>query len=73
MAGLGGSFDSGGAFNPSAHTRSTTGGLTRDFFGSSGGSPFMSGVGSSSYPNPQLGFDQLTLNESEAWTAGDFE
>ena len=33
----------------------------------------MSGAGSSSYPNPQLGFDHLALNDGEAWTGADFD
>ena len=74
MAGLGGGFDDEhGALNPSARTGSATGGLTWDFFVSSASSPFMSGAGSSSYPNPQLGFDHLALNDEEAWTGADFE
>jgi len=74
MAGLGGGFDGEqGALNPSARTGSATGGLTRDFFVSSGGSPIMSGAGSSSYLNPQLGFDHLALNDREACTGTDFE
>jgi len=54
MAGHGsGGFDGEqGAFNPSHNTGSAAGGVTRDFWGSSGRSPLISGVGSSSYPNP---------------------
>jgi hypothetical protein len=33
----------------------------------------MSGAGSNSYPNPQLGFDHLALNDGEAWTGADSE
>ena len=74
MAGLGGGFDGDqGAFNPSPRTGSVTGGLPRDFFVTSDASPFMSGAGSSSYPNPQLGFDHLALNDGQAWTRGDFD
>jgi len=75
MAGHGsGGFDGDEAgFNRSHNSGSTAGGVTRDFWASSGPSAFGSGAGSSSYPNPHLGFDGLHINAADQWAADDVD
>jgi hypothetical protein len=71
MAGHGcGGFDGDeAAFN----SGSAAGGVTPDFWASSGPSGFGSGAGSSSYPNPHLGFDGLHINAADQWAAEDVD
>ena len=73
MAGHGsGGFDGDEVgFNRSHNNGSATGGVTRDFWATSGPSAFGSGAGSSSYPNPHLGFDGLHINAGDQWAADD--
>ena len=71
--GSGGFDGEQGAFNRSHNSGSGAGGVTRDFWGSSGPSPFGSGAGSSSYPNPHLGFDGLDINAGEEWAPEDVD